>query len=183
MSNDMRIKMMNSFIEEISEEIKTGKFQLLTNISPINKDDLQKYEKFLLKSISHFKVIIENKIVISTLKSSEKLRNLVLLQTIYLIKVLNISPQTSFIDLDPVTTLYFNTAYDNLKKYYFDLLDECKLQNHINNEHDNDLIFSTIQEMILHRYLFYYEKGEISAMLDYIDETFDTFLLNDKEKH
>jgi len=37
--------------------------------------------------------------------------------------------------------------------------------------------------MILHRYLFYYKTGEISAMIDYIDETFDTLILNNNDNN
>ena len=182
MIDDTGSNKINSFIEEISKEFKSVRFQQSSTSRKKNKIDIEKYEKFYSDSISQFKIIIEKMILLSTMKSSEKLKNLMLLQTLYSIKVLNINSQTSPIELDPVTKLYYNSAYTNLKKYYFDLLDKCKRENYIKSDHNNELIFSTIQEMILHRYLFYYKTGEISAMIDYIDETFDTLLITSENK-
>jgi hypothetical protein len=182
MFDDTRSKKINAFIESISEEIKSIKSQRLLKNDKTNKNEIINYEKFFSESISQFKIIIEKMIMLSTLKSPEKLKNLILLQTIYSIKVLNISSPTSFVELDPATTLYYNTTYTNMKKYYFDLLDECKQKNYLKATVDNELVFTTIQEMILHRYLFYYKTGEISAMIDYIDETFDMLILKNENK-
>ncbi len=56
------------------------------------------------------------------------------------------------------------------------------MQKYLKSTVDNELIFTTIQDMILHRYLFYYKTGEISSMMDYIDDTFD-ILLKDEDKN
>ncbi len=43
------------------------------------------------------------------------------------------------------------------------------------------MIFEVIQEMILYRYMFYYETGKISTMLDYLDETFNSIFKREKK--
>lgn len=175
-------KNSNSSIDEIIKEFNLENFSQYPNATITGQDESENYKKFFADSIYHFKLIIRKMIMMTHLKSHEKLKNLILLQTLYSIKVLNVNPESSFINLDPKTMMYYETTYNSLKKFYFDILEECKQQKYLKLTVDNELIFTTIQDMILHRYLFYYKTGEISEMIDYIDETFD-ILLKDEDKN
>jgi hypothetical protein len=164
MFDDIGSKKINSFIDEISNKIKH------------DKDASMSSKIFFSESISQFRIIIKKMLKLSNVNSIEKLKDLILLQTFYSIKVLNVNSEISFAAFDPATSIYYDTAYAALKEYYFDLFDECKKQKFIKYDFENEIVFDTIQNMILHRYLFYYKNGEISSMLDYMDETFELFL-------
>ncbi len=119
-------KNSNSSIDEIIKEFNLESFSQYPNAKITGQNEPETFKKFFADSIYHFKLIIRKMIMMTNLKSHEKLKNLILLQTLYSIKVLNVNPECSFIDLDPKTKMYYETTYNSLKKFYFDILEECK---------------------------------------------------------
>lgn len=169
--------------EYYSEVIKLiQNFKLKKFISKLkNKNSEEKIINNIPVYISQLNEILEKLVNLKDMTSKEKLKNIILLQSLFSIKVLNIKSKESILQLDETTSKYYYSSYQNLKKYYLQILHSCIEEENLNPDTNIEMIFEVIQEMILYRYMFYYETGKISTMLDYLDETFNSIFKREKK--
>lgn len=139
----------------------------------IGKKDPDSFPK---NSVKEFVAIIDKVIFSSTMNSEEKLRNMILLQTLYLIKALNSSSQSPEIIYQSEVLKLYEKAVESIKDYYLQIFICCKHDGIMFTEKNYEKLFQLIQDSILNQYLKYYKTGEISAMLDYMDEVFEKII-------
>lgn len=146
-----------------------------------NKNQEEKILNDIPLYINELNEILEKLINLNDMSSKEKLKNIILLQSLFSIKVLNITSKDSILKLDENTSKYYYSSYQNLKKYYLQIIQRCIEEENLKLDTNIEMIFEVIQEMILYRYMFYYETGKISTMLDYLDETFNSIFKKEEK--
>jgi len=146
-----------------------------------NKNQEEKILNDIPLYINELNEILEKLINLNDMSSKEKLKNIILLQSLFSIKVLNINSKDSILKLDENTSKYYYSSYQNLKKYYLQIIQRCIEEENLKLDTNIEMIFEVIQEMILYRYMFYYETGKISTMLDYLDETFNSIFKKEEK--
>ncbi len=139
----------------------------------IGKNDPDSFSK---NSVQEFAAIIDKVILSSTMNSEEKLRNMILLQTLYSIKALNLNSQSPETIYQSEIFRLYEKAVESIKDYYLNIFLCCRNDGIMFTEKNHEKLFQLIQESILNQYLKYYKTGEISAMLDYMDEVFEKII-------